>query len=41
MIILILSEICMKLDMMTAKQKTNFEKLFEEKKFYEVPDPIY
>ena len=27
--------------MMTAKQKTNFEKLFEEKKFYEVPDPIY
>lgn len=27
--------------MMTAKQKTNFEKLFEEKMFYEVPDPIY
>ena len=27
--------------MMTAKQKTNFKKLFEEKKLYEVPDPIY
>ena len=27
--------------MMTAKQKTNFEKLFKEKKFCEVPDPIY
>lgn len=29
------------LDMMTAKQKTDFEKLFKEKKFYEVPNPIY
>lgn len=27
--------------MKTAKQKTNFKKLFEEKKLYEVPDPIY
>ena len=27
--------------MKTAKQKTNFKKLFEEKKFYEVPYPIY
>ncbi len=27
--------------MMTAKQKTNFEKLLEEKKFNEIPDPIY
>ena len=26
---------------MTAKQKTDFENLFKEKKFYEVPDPIY
>ena len=27
--------------MMTASQRTQFEKLFKEKKFYEIPNPIY
>ena len=27
--------------MMTVSQKTQFEKLFKEKKFYEIPNPIY
>ncbi len=29
------------LNMMTASQKTQFEELFKEKKFYEIPNAIY
>ena len=29
------------LNMMNVSQKTQFEKLFKEKKFYEIPNPMY
>ena len=29
------------LNMMNVSQKTQFEKLFKEKMFYEIPNPIY